>query len=268
MNQNMPTPSPAPSLVAISNGRPTTTSLSVASVFDKSHKNVMRDIESLCCSSEFFRLNFEPKIYKARKGNGAGYLSNEAMYELTRDGLVFVVMGYTGPKAAAIKERYIAEFNRMEDLLRGPKVQVYTPIGKVQSDVARHFRATLSIAKNAGIRGPQAIIRANHITKLETGRNCLEMLGVKALPAPGNEQDFVPSDLGKKLGGISGRSVNALLERKGFQKAFRTHSGKIQWVPTEQGKKYSAIKESERRHCSGTCQQVFWRESVLEHLAE
>ncbi|WP_341538063.1 Rha family transcriptional regulator [Sodalis glossinidius] len=36
------------------------------------------------------------------------------MFEMTKDGFVFIVMGFTGKKAAAFKEAYIAEFNRME----------------------------------------------------------------------------------------------------------------------------------------------------------
>ncbi|WP_395839891.1 Rha family transcriptional regulator, partial [Edwardsiella tarda] len=34
--------------------------------------------------------------------------------EMTKDGFVFLVMGFTGKRAAAFKEAYIAEFNRME----------------------------------------------------------------------------------------------------------------------------------------------------------
>ena len=35
------------------------------------------------------------------------------MIEMSFDGFMFLVMGFTGSKAAAIKEAYIAEFNRM-----------------------------------------------------------------------------------------------------------------------------------------------------------
>jgi len=37
------------------------------------------------------------------------------MYEMTRDGFSFLVMGFTGAKAAQFKEAYIEAFNRMED---------------------------------------------------------------------------------------------------------------------------------------------------------
>jgi len=36
------------------------------------------------------------------------------MYHITKDGFIFLVMGFTGEKAAQIKEAYIDAFNRME----------------------------------------------------------------------------------------------------------------------------------------------------------
>ena len=38
---------------------------------------------------------------------------------MTRDGFAFLAMGFTGVKAAAFKEAFIAEFSRMERELRG-----------------------------------------------------------------------------------------------------------------------------------------------------
>ncbi|MGK5615600.1 Rha family transcriptional regulator, partial [Proteus mirabilis] len=43
------------------------------------------------------------------------------LYEMTKDGFVFLVMGFTGKKAAQFKEAYIAAFNRMEAELTKPK---------------------------------------------------------------------------------------------------------------------------------------------------
>lgn len=42
------------------NGKLFTTSLVIAKVFDKEHKNVLQTIRNLNCSSEFSRLNFQP----------------------------------------------------------------------------------------------------------------------------------------------------------------------------------------------------------------
>lgn len=95
-----------------SNGNDVTTSLIVAQVFGKEHKNVVRDIENLSCSENFNRLNFERITYKDARNR------EQTAYEMTKDGFSFLVMGYTGTKAGEFKERFINEFNRREFLLK------------------------------------------------------------------------------------------------------------------------------------------------------
>lgn len=95
-----------------SNGNDVTTSLIVAQVFGKEHKNVVRDIENLSCSENFNRLNFERITYKDARNR------EQTAYEMTKDGLSFLVMGYTGAKAGEFKEKFISEFNKRESLLK------------------------------------------------------------------------------------------------------------------------------------------------------
>lgn len=96
-------------LVYIEKNRPITDSLTVAETFGKEHKNVLRDIETLECSVEFSRLNFEQSEYTNERGR------SYPKYNITQDGFAFLVMGYTGREAARFKEMYISEFNRMRD---------------------------------------------------------------------------------------------------------------------------------------------------------
>ncbi|EAA6838838.1 Rha family transcriptional regulator [Salmonella enterica subsp. enterica serovar Oranienburg] len=98
--------------VTIENGRAVTTSVAVAEYFRKLHKNVIQKIETLECSPEFNRLNFKPVDYTDAKGE------KRPAYQITKNGFVFLVMGFTGKKAATFKEAYIAEFDRMENELR------------------------------------------------------------------------------------------------------------------------------------------------------
>lgn len=97
-----------PPKVTVHNGKAIATSQNVADYFAKLHKNVIRSIQLLDCSPEFNRLNFEPVNYIDSKGE------KRLMYEMTKNGFIFLVMGFTGKKAAAFKEAYIAEFDRME----------------------------------------------------------------------------------------------------------------------------------------------------------
>lgn len=84
----------------------------VAQYFEKEHKNVLADIRNLDCSEEFRRLNFQPSSYKNEQGK------KQPCYHMTRDGFVFLAMGYRGKKAAKFKELYIRRFNEMERFIR------------------------------------------------------------------------------------------------------------------------------------------------------
>ncbi|QNX72845.1 Rha family transcriptional regulator [Acinetobacter seifertii] len=112
----MQTFSPLNHAVFIENQQIKTTSLKVAEIFGKQHKNVLQKLESLECSSEFTELNFQLSEYIDNSGR---YLP---MYEMTKDGFIFLVMGFTGSKAAQIKESYINAFNQMAVALQNQRV--------------------------------------------------------------------------------------------------------------------------------------------------
>lgn len=87
-----------------------TTSLKVAEVFEKEHKNVLKSIENLVAdnsAANFFQLT----TYKNR---GKEY----PMYEMDRNGFSLLVMGFTGEKALQWKIKYIEAFNQMESELK------------------------------------------------------------------------------------------------------------------------------------------------------
>lgn len=92
-----------------------TTSLKIAEIFNKKHKHVLESIKRLDCSPEFREPNFRPSEIPYQNGNIKKMLP---MYYITRDGFVFLVMGFTGKTAAKFKEAYINAFNVMEERLR------------------------------------------------------------------------------------------------------------------------------------------------------
>ncbi|WP_390888478.1 Rha family transcriptional regulator [Lelliottia wanjuensis] len=97
--------------ITVHNNRPVTTSIAVANFFGKEHKNVLQKIRSLECSPAFTTANFSAVVVTVT----AGFNDREIeAYEMTKNGFIFLVMGFTGKKAAAFKETYIAEFDRME----------------------------------------------------------------------------------------------------------------------------------------------------------
>lgn len=98
-------------MVTLQGNQVTTTSLKVAEYFGRKHKTILRAIRNLNCSKKFNERNFVPVNYIDEKGEA------REMYSLTKDGCIFLIMGFTGEKAAQIKEAYIDAFNWMAEQL-------------------------------------------------------------------------------------------------------------------------------------------------------
>lgn len=94
-------------MVTEKEGKPITTSLKVAQYFGKQHSKILRAVRMLECSSEFTEANFGLSDYMDSTGRKL------PMYTMTKNGFIFLVMGFTGEKAALIKETYINAFDWM-----------------------------------------------------------------------------------------------------------------------------------------------------------
>ncbi|HHB3507874.1 TPA: Rha family transcriptional regulator [Bacillus cereus] len=112
MSQLQAIQEPISHLVFVEGNDLVTDSLTVATVFYKRHADVLKSIESLNCTKDFSERNFSLAEYKDAQQKV------RPKYLLKRDGLMFLVMGYTGEKAARMKESYIYEFNRMEQQVK------------------------------------------------------------------------------------------------------------------------------------------------------
>lgn len=138
-----------PDLVVV-DGQITTTSLQIAEHFGKLHKTVLRAIANLDCSVEFNRRNFVPVEYLDAKRE------KRPCYRITRDGFVFLAMGFTGKEAAQWKEAYITAFNKMEAELRAKEKPAaepaidYTRISPAQAQDLREIVKAIVDAKIQG----------------------------------------------------------------------------------------------------------------------
>lgn len=100
------------------NGQIVVSSRDVAAVFEKEHRRVMQNIRELGCSEKFRLHNFVQSSYRNAQNR------EQPQYLMTKDGFVILAMSFTGKKAMAFKEAYIAEFNRMRECLEGgPKIK-------------------------------------------------------------------------------------------------------------------------------------------------
>lgn len=103
-------------LCEIKDSQVVTTSLRVAEIFSKEHRRVLQSIRELDCSDDFRKHNFVLTL-KDKELRGC-VARQDPYYLITRDGFIFLVMGFTGKTAAKFKEAYIRAFNVMEERLR------------------------------------------------------------------------------------------------------------------------------------------------------
>ena len=126
-------------LVSVKNNTPVTTSRKIADAFGKQHKNVLRSINNLNCSDDFRRLNYELIDFIDKNGD------IKPEYSLTKNGAIFLIMGFTGEKAAEFKEMYIAAFDWMHDSLQARK--------EIDLEMGNYSRKELASINNGSFHG-------------------------------------------------------------------------------------------------------------------
>lgn len=112
-------------LVIMKDQQAVTSSLQVAEVFEKEHKNVLRDISTL----DLDRLNFEQMFLEGTEPDSYG--RDRKVIYMNRDGFTLLAMGFTGKKALEFKLKYIEAFNQMEAQIKidtknlSPELQMF-----------------------------------------------------------------------------------------------------------------------------------------------
>lgn len=162
-----------------------TTSLKVAEVFEREHKNVLQTIENLVANNQAAKF-FTATTYKNR---GKDY----PMYEMDRDGFSLLVMGFTGEKALKWKLEYINAFNTMESELK----RIYTErqqwqIERDKGVVIRHIltdtiKMKISESPNKRFAYPNY---TNFIYRTLFGKNAKELEQEYGVKAKENLRDF------------------------------------------------------------------------------
>jgi prophage antirepressor-like protein len=186
---------------------------------------------------------------------------------INESGLYTLILRSDKPQARPFQRWVTSEVLpaiRKSGVYQAPNAQSITLV-----PLAREFKAALSMARAIGFEGNQAILSANKAVKKITSFDCLELMDAQKLMCEEQERTLTVSDLGVRLGGISGQQVNKMLYEKGFQSSFRDSKQRLYWKPTEKGKPFAVLKDTGKQHTDGTpVQQLMWQESILALLDE
>ena len=99
-------------LVIMHEQQAVTTSLKVAEIFKKEHRNVMQSINNLTAENSAVKKMFVEDSYLNSRNQ------QQPMYYMNRDGFTLLAMGFTGSKAMEFKLKYIDAFNKMEKQIK------------------------------------------------------------------------------------------------------------------------------------------------------
>ncbi|MGH1586420.1 Rha family transcriptional regulator [Lactiplantibacillus plantarum] len=101
-------------LVIMKNQQAVTSSLQVAEVFEKNHRDVLKAITNLKKDVRNFAQMFSETNIPDSYGR------NRRAFYMNRDGFTLLAMGFTGDKALKFKLKYIEAFNSMEEQVKLP----------------------------------------------------------------------------------------------------------------------------------------------------
>ncbi|MGJ8729316.1 Rha family transcriptional regulator [Listeria aquatica] len=99
-------------LVVLKDHQAVTSSLNVANIFGKQHKDVLKAIRNIKIDQRNFAQMFK------ESSEPDSYGRDRKVIYMNRDGFTFIAFGFTGAKADEFKLKYIEAFNEMEQYIK------------------------------------------------------------------------------------------------------------------------------------------------------
>ena len=185
--------------VFIQNQQVKTTSLKVAELFDKRHDHVLRKIENILTmksidpnfgGNEFIERNFALNEYKDSIGRTL------PMYEMTKDGFIFLVMGFTGEEAAQTKIAYINTFNQMAIMVHN---QQFVPQGIGFGTKVQLITGSPDFTVNRVIHDAEGYIREVEVVCWNRNKLHKEILNISSVKPVFNVQNHALEEFWNEL---------------------------------------------------------------------
>ena len=161
--------------------------------------------------------------------NGGNYINQSLINE---SGLYTAIFSSTLPNAKAFKKWVTSEILPSIRKTGGYKINSSTQAAEEMPKIAAILEASKKIAAIMGLDENHQILKANQITRQQTGYDCMKEFDIQALEYKPNIQYHTPSVLGDMCG-VSAVKMNKILEEKGLQKETRDNRNRLVWTVTE-----------------------------------
>lgn len=150
----------------------------------REHKAILRAIRELKCSEEFRSEHFSPSNYMDSRGK------KQPCVLMDKDGFSLLVMGFEDPKAIKFKEAYIKQFNAMEKVLQGKRIEREKGIAVRQSLT----KALQQSTENERMHGHAYSNYTNCIYKILFGKNAKQLREGYGISEKDNLRDYLSAE--------------------------------------------------------------------------
>lgn len=234
-------------------GQMVVSSREVAENFGKRHADILRDIENLLKNDS--TQNCVQYFIQSEYKDASGKVNKE--YMLPRDGFSLLVMGFTGKEALKWKLKYIEAFNKMEEILFEQPETLSFPTKR------QAFEDNIAVAKECIklFGADPGLAYSVAMNEAEKDSGC-SLAGFKTLLPDAKEEKGTlnATMVGKKLGHISPRLANKMLEEAGLQEKVNG-----EWKATDKGLDYCTMTPyTNNGHSS---YRPLWKENVTSVLS-
>ena len=207
-------------LVIMHDQQAVTTSLKVAEVFGKQHRNVMQSIKNLTAENSAVKKMFVESTYLNSRGQ------EWPMFYMNRDGFTLLAMGFSGTKAMGFKLKYIEAFNAMESAINNMR-----PIDKLRlmfEVTDDHEKRLTNLEQNQSLNPGEY----GYIGKL-VSKKVAEYLATHDVnhgqPANKDQKKSLFKDINGEVKKATGVSTRTALKERHFKQAERCI---LSWTPS------------------------------------
>ncbi|MFU2024669.1 antA/AntB antirepressor family protein [Bordetella avium] len=203
------------------------------------------------------------ELSSPKSGSSMARTQRTTEYHLTLDMAKELSMVERNDKGKQARQ-YFIECERQLNTTLGNTLPLRTPSPvRATVEAAKAFAPLFRTARLLGCDKNAAAISANQAIMNLSGVNLLQQLGQSHLKAENQESlYYTPTELGQRLGDVSGKKVNLLLAGAGLQAKVGEH-----WDLLDAGREFARIFDTGKRHGSGApIPQIKWSAAVLPLL--
>lgn len=197
-------------LVIMHDKQAVTTSLKVAEIFHKNHKDVLEAIDQIKTGVAENSADPQEMFIDGKYEHPQNHQTYRMVY-MNRDGFTLLAMGFTGSKAIEFKLKYIEAFNTMESTIKQVPTKKLDPVLQAELAVTRaktaQANALYRIANKTVSNSAREQI-LSRATEIITGERLIPVM---------KQAEYTAAQVAKKLGISSGNMVGRMCNDLGLK---------------------------------------------------